>query len=135
VTVGRQTFSSFLRQYKGKRTLPGQTDAPTETAGFTTNFIINRCILIEGAASSALLLGVPLMAWLLGSLIGVAIGTGWVSIELVRARRKPLVLNQEFPIPLEYPARAQLPRWVSSHLLAAVRNCHRTLIFNRAPRG
>ena len=31
------------------------------------------------------------MAWLLGSLIGVAIGLAWVSIELVRARRKPLI--------------------------------------------
>jgi len=31
------------------------------------------------------------MAWLLGSLIGLGIGIAWVSIELIRARRKPLI--------------------------------------------
>jgi hypothetical protein len=31
------------------------------------------------------------MSWLLGSLVGVAIGMAWIYIELERARRKPLL--------------------------------------------
>jgi hypothetical protein len=31
------------------------------------------------------------MAWLLGSLIGIALAITWVSVELLFARRKPLI--------------------------------------------
>ena len=31
------------------------------------------------------------MYWLIGSLIGVAIGVGWVYVEAALARRKPII--------------------------------------------
>jgi hypothetical protein len=59
----------------------------------SVEFEINDFALLRGATvqhSGCLPPEHIQMAWLLGSLIGIAIAITWVSVEFLLARRKPL---------------------------------------------